>query len=162
MKEISNNTDVQSLQDDLDAVYQWTSSNNMQLNGLKFEHLKYGKNEELKEHSNYLSDTGSPIETKMDVKDLGVTLDVNMTYSKHIINQIEKVKSIIAWIHRTFKTRDCQVMLTLWKSLVLPHIDYCSQLWSPSKRYLIQQLESLQKSYLNRILHFNISIIGRN
>ena len=87
----------------------------------------------------------------MDVKDLGVTLDVNMTYSKHITNQIEKVKSIIAWIHRTFKTRDCQVMLTLRKSLVLPHIDYCSQLWSPSKRYLIQQLESLQKSYLNRI-----------
>ena len=84
MKEISNNTDVQSLQDDLNAVYQWTSSNNMQLNGLKFELLKYGKNEELKEHSNYLSDTGSPIETKMDVKDLGVTLDVNMTYSKHI------------------------------------------------------------------------------
>ena len=151
MKEISKNTDVQSLQDDLDVVYQWTSSNNMQLNGLKFEHLKYGKNEELKEHSNYFSDTGSQIETKMDVKDLGVTLDVNMTYSKHITNQIEKVKSIIAWIHRTFKTRDCQVMLTLWKSLVLPHIDYCSQLWSPSKRYLIQQLESLQKSYLNRI-----------
>jgi len=88
----------------------------MQLNGLKFEHLKYGKNEELKEHSSYLSDTGSPIETKMDAKDLGVTLDVNMTYSKHITNQIEEVKSIIAWIHRTFKTRDCQVMLTLWKS----------------------------------------------
>ena len=66
MKEISNNNDVQSLQDDHDAVYQWTSSNNMQLNGLKFEHLKYGKNEELKEHSNYFSDNGSPIETKMD------------------------------------------------------------------------------------------------
>ena len=79
MKGISKNTDVQSLQDDLDVVYQWTSSNNMQLNGLKFEHLKYGKNEELKEHSNYLSETGSPIEIKMDVKDLGVTLDVNMT-----------------------------------------------------------------------------------
>lgn len=69
MKEISNNTDVKFLQNDLDVVYQWTSLNNIQLNGLKFEHLKYGKNEELKEHSSYLSDTGSPIETKMDVKE---------------------------------------------------------------------------------------------
>ena len=42
-------------------------------------------------------------------------------------------------------------MLTLWKSLVPPHIDYCSKLWSSSKRYLIQELESLQKSYLNEI-----------
>ena len=72
-----------------------------------------------------------------------------MTYDQHIQNQIEKVKNINAWIYRTFKTRDRCVMLTLWKSLVIPHLDYCSQLWSPSKRYLIQQLESLQKSFLN-------------
>ena len=151
MKEISNNMDVQYLQDDLDAVYQWTISNNMQLNGLKFEHLKYGKNEELKEQSKYCSDTGFPIETKSMVKDLGITLDVNTTYDKHIENQIDKV-SISSLIYRTFQTRDASVMLTLWKTLAVPHIDYCSQLWSPSKRYLIQQLETLQKSFLNGML----------
>ena len=115
------------------------------------EHLKYGKNEELKEQSNYCSDTGSPIETKSMVKDLGITLDVNTTYDKHIENQIDKVRSISSWIYRTFQTRDASVMLTLWKTLAVPHIDYCSQLWSPSKRYLIQQLETLQKSFLNGI-----------
>ena len=30
-------------------------------------------------------------------------------------------------------------MLTLWKSLVMPILDYCSQLWSPSKVGEIQQ-----------------------
>ena len=38
-------------------------------------------------------------------------------------------------------------MLTLWKSLVIPIVDYCSQLWSPSKVGEIQQLEEIQKAF---------------
>ena len=63
----------------------------------------------------------------------------------------DRVKGINAWIYRTFKSRDRTVMLTLWKSLVLPHLDYCSQLWSPSKRALMQDLEYLQKAFLKGI-----------
>jgi len=43
-------------------------------------------------------------------------------------------------------------MLTLWKSLVIPHLDYCLQLWSPSKRFLMQDLEGLQKSFLKGVV----------
>ena len=155
MKELSSQDDVQLLQNDLNSVYKWSEINNMPLNGLKFEHMLYGKNEELKPYSVYYSDTQDQIETKSQVKDLGVTLDVDMSYNQHIQNQINKVKSISSWIFRTFKTRDTDVMLTLWKSLAIPHLDYCSQLWSPSKRCLIQQLEQLQKSFLNGIPSLN-------
>ena len=146
MKEISSTSDVQFLQNDLNAVYKWTDSNNMQLNGLKFEHISYGKLENLKDHSIYLSDNYHTIETKNQVKDLGVILDANMTYDQHIQTQIDKVKNISAWIYRTFITRD--TMLTLWNSLAIPPLDDCLQLWSPSKRSLIQNLEKLQKAFL--------------
>ncbi|XP_066932054.1 uncharacterized protein [Clytia hemisphaerica] len=149
MKALASQNDVQLLQNDLNSVYKWSEINNMQLNGLKFEHN--GKNEELKPYSVYYSDTRDQIETKSQVKDFGVTLDVDMSFNQHIKNQINKVKSISSWIFRTFKTRDKDVMLTLWKSLAIPHLDYCSQLWSPSKRCLIQELELLQKSFLNGI-----------
>ena len=42
-------------------------------------------------------------------------------------------------------------MLTLWKTQILHHLDYCSQLWSPSKTGDIQSLELLQKYFLTRI-----------
>ena len=42
-------------------------------------------------------------------------------------------------------------MLTLWKSLVVPILDYCSQLWSPSKVGEIQQLEDIQKAFTRKI-----------
>ena len=42
-------------------------------------------------------------------------------------------------------------MLTLWKTLVIPIFDYCSQLWSPSKVGEIQQIEEIQKSFTRKI-----------
>ena len=42
-------------------------------------------------------------------------------------------------------------MLTLWKTQVLCHLDYCSQLWSPHRTGLIQMLEALQKTFYNKI-----------
>jgi len=80
MKVISCAADVSLLQDDLDAVYDWTSINNMELNGKKFEHIAYGKNEELTVHSVYKSDVQQPIEIKSAVKDLGILLSNNLSY----------------------------------------------------------------------------------
>jgi hypothetical protein len=39
----------------------------------------------------------------------------------------------------------------LMKSLVQPHLDYCSQLWCPSSQHLINQLEGVQKSLITKI-----------
>ena len=41
-------------------------------------------------------------------------------------------------------------MKLLWKQLVQPHIDYCSQLFPLSKNNLLQ-LENLQRNYLRKI-----------
>ena len=42
-------------------------------------------------------------------------------------------------------------MLTLWKALVLPHFDYCSQLWSPVTKGHIQDIEMVQRNYVRKI-----------
>ena len=56
-----------------------------------------------------------------------------------------------AWILRTFKSRSPDLMLTTWKSLVLPILDYCSQLWCPQRKGDIQQIEEIQKSFIRKI-----------
>ena len=52
---------------------------------------------------------------------------------------------------RTFYSRRPDLMKTLYKSLIVPHVDYCSQLWMPTKSTEIQTIEKLQKDFLNRI-----------
>ena len=94
---------------------------------------------------------GKIIRSKPKLKDLGVTLSDDATFKQHIINIVEKGKIMVGWIMRTFNSREKDVMLTLWKSLVIPHLDYCSQLWSPNEAKLIQQIEEVQKSFTRRI-----------
>ena len=42
-------------------------------------------------------------------------------------------------------------MLTLWKTLVLPIVEYCSILWSPTRICDIQALEQLQWPFIRKI-----------
>ena len=42
-------------------------------------------------------------------------------------------------------------MKTLWKSLVQPKIDYCSQLWSPSDQEAINKIESVQRHFTSKV-----------
>ena len=42
-------------------------------------------------------------------------------------------------------------MITLWKSLVVPIHDYCSQLWSPLKTGDIQKLDLLQWYFIKKV-----------
>ena len=42
-------------------------------------------------------------------------------------------------------------MLTTWKTLVIPILDYCSQLWSPHKQGDIQLIEDVQRCFTRKI-----------
>ena len=55
------------------------------------------------------------------------------------------------WILRTFKCRKTFFLKLLFKTLLQPHIDYCSQLYFPSKQTDMEKIENLQKNYFNRI-----------
>ena len=143
------------MQHDLNKIFNWTIKNNMTLNNCKFEHLKYGKDNGTKIFSKYITINGTIINNKKTVKDLGVLMSDDCSFTEHINKVSAKTKDMSSWILRTFTTRDRYVMLTLWKSLVLPHFDYCSQLWSPSSINLIQSLESIQRSFLKKIEGLN-------
>ena len=64
--------DVEELQNDLDLIYNWQKENNMRFNSNKFEMLRYGRQEDLKESTNYLTpDFEDLIEVKESLRDLG-------------------------------------------------------------------------------------------
>ena len=150
-KGISHENDAVDLQEDLFHVYQWSTTNNMEFNDLKFELLRYGINPELKLSTSYVSPSFNLIEEKETVKDLGVTLSSNATFKTHINQIIESAKNMASWILRTFKTREKIAMLTLYKSLVRPILEYASALWSPISKGEIQRLEQIQQSFLRKI-----------
>ncbi|KAG0719064.1 hypothetical protein GWK47_051268 [Chionoecetes opilio] len=78
-------------------------------------------------------------------------LMVPSKFQHQIEETIKKARRIAGWILRTFYSREEECMMTLWRALVRPILDYCSQLWSPHKAMDIQALESVQRSFTRQI-----------
>ena len=56
-----------------------------------------------------------------------------------------------AWVFSVFHTRSTDVMITLYKSMVRSHLEYCSPLWNPASISDIQELESVQRTFTSKI-----------
>ena len=104
--------DMADTQTDLDTIYKWTELNNMVLNDKKFQLLRYGLDETIKDCTYYYSATGTIIKSEDRVLDLGVIMDSTGSFDMQIENIIEKGKRLSSWILRTFTTRTATTMLT--------------------------------------------------
>ena len=83
-----------------------------------------------------------------NVLDLGVSMSTDCTLDFHISNLYKLCSNLAGWILRTFTMRHHQVMLTLYKSLVMSRLEYASQLWSP----YLKCPESFHQTYLMNVL----------
>ncbi|XP_076043755.1 uncharacterized protein LOC143026859 [Oratosquilla oratoria] len=137
-KTISSKKDSSQLQKDLNKIYKWAKMNNMKFNEDKFEFIKFGKK-------------GNHITQQTSVRDLGLILSDDATFDQHIEKTVSKCRQRMGYILRTFHTREPETLLTLWKALVIPIIDHCSQLWAPYKQGHIMQLEALQRTLTSTI-----------
>ena len=99
----------------------------------------------------YLSPDGTPIENKQHLRDLGVQLSSDCTFSIHIDNVVTSVSKMLGWVLRTFRSRSKVVMMTCWSSLLQSRLDYCCQLWSPCDQASITKLEGLAKKFSSHI-----------
>jgi len=163
-KHIASMSDVGQLQDDLDNVVRWSKENNMQLHEDKFELTshKATPNPSLfqlpfvaYEAVSYSVSSGEKLVPVQTVRDLGVTITDDLSWSLHVSNSVKKARNTSAWVFSVFKTREPVPMLTLYKSLVRSIMEYCCPLWSPSKVGDIQALESIQRTFTSKIMGLN-------
>ena len=142
--------DALNLQIDVNRLYEWTEINLMEFNCAKFEVLKIGDNVDLKNHK-YKTPDGEDIPDTVLAKDLGVYFNNKGDFYDNSKIKKSKGKQISGYILRTFLTRSPEPMMLLFKSLVMPIIDYCSIVWSPHKFKEISMLESVQRFFTSKL-----------
>ena len=149
---VKNEKDVEFVQDELKKLHQWGQKNNMEFNGNKFQVVRYGQDVKLKEDTIYLSgDYEEVIDQFSSLRDLGVQLTDDATFSEHIENICKKVRQKCGWLHRSFYTRNPNFMKHMFNSLIQPHIDYCSQLWMPQEGQNLDKLEKLLRDFTRKM-----------
>ena len=150
--EVKTEENIEELQNDLEKLYEWQTENKMKFNGTKFQALRYGPNEEIKNNTLYFTQNMEEIIPRMSsVRDLGVIMSDTGTFEEHIQKVSKVVRQKIGWILRTFYCRRTEFLKHLWKTLVQVHIDYCSQLYMPSQGHDMMSIEKLCYDFTTKI-----------
>ena len=69
-----NSVDMETLQLDLQSMYEWAEENNVEFNFPKFEILRYGNNGNIKESTFYKTKCNEKLEIVEHAKDRGITM----------------------------------------------------------------------------------------
>ena len=88
---------------------------------------------------------GTNLTVTTEEKDLGVLVDDELEFDKHIRAIVNKVTRMLGIIRRGFTCLDKEIFLNLYPVLVRPLLEYCVQVWSPYKQMHIDLIEGVQK-----------------
>ena len=149
---IQSEADCSVLQSDLGIIYSWAQKVNMHFNSDKFECIRFWPNQTDIPQFNYLGPDDEPIEVKQNLKDLGVQISADLSFNLQVEKTVSAASKMAGWGLRSFRRSSLLTMKTIWKTLVQPKLDYCSQYWSPGDQDSINKIESVQRHFLSKVV----------
>ena len=173
---IRKEEDRNQLQLDLDYLSStWSAEWMMEYNATKCKRMHIGYGNPKCEYEMKVKDTGGFTSVKLkeesEEKDLGILVDNELKFSRHIQSIIAETNKILGLIKRSFEELDKEMFLLLYKGLVRSKLEYCVQAWSPYLKKDIISLEGVQrratkmipgfenKSYEERLKELNLTTL---
>ena len=92
-----------------------------------------------------------PIANSNLVEDLGVFINSELNFSYHIHDFVTRAKQRSSLIFPSFMSHNATNLKRAFITYVRPLLEYTSPVWSPSHIYLINEIESVQRSFTKRL-----------
>ena len=144
-------TDSSILQRDLDRVLLWCVSNGMKLNVNKTKVMRISCSRKNIVEPVYLLN-GAHIESVLQTKYLGVIINTKLSWDDHVEYITRRANRLLGLITSMPSGLATSALLALYKSLVLPILEYGLPAWNPTNRNLCDRLESIQRRATRIIL----------
>ena len=125
----TSESDRLDLYQDFDAIMEWISTNQMQLNISKYQFLALLSSR----HEPIALDTITVTPSRL-VNDVGLKIESNFNWATHIKHSIKKANRAYQLIRRNFSPSLApRSKLNVFQTSILPIICYANQCWCPSK-----------------------------
>jgi len=86
--------------------------------------------------------------------DLGVTIRNDLKVSNQCAKAYASASRALGLIGRNIRYKQTDMMLKLFKSLVRPHVEYCTVAWSPHYKKDKQLIEKVQRRFIKMLPEF--------
>lgn len=140
-RSIKDVDECRKLQDDIVDLKEWSNKWLLKFHPDKCKAMRIGKSEI--PHGDYVMEQSLTLTN--EEKDLGVIVDKDLNFEKHISGKINSANRIVGLIRRTISCLDEEVFRSLFVALVRPILEYASPVWSPYKVKDITALENVQR-----------------
>jgi len=135
----------QAIQCDSTLLVQWFTANKLSLNPTKCKAMLVGTQRSKAAYSNlHLTLAGSNLDQVHTFKYLGVVLDSALQWNDHISHVTKKLSQVIGIMKCLKPFINKQALLTIYSSLFLPHLQYCSTVWDQGSKVYMDKLQKLQ------------------
>lgn len=143
---IESDSDVLTLQSDINSLLLWCSQNGFSLNSSKCSVISFYRCKKPR-FASYSLNT-HPLLRVDQVKDLGILIDTKISFIPHIDFMCAKACRMLGFLKRNTKEfKDFLTLKTLFCSLVRSILEYGSIIWNPSYQVHCERLERVQKSF---------------
>ena len=129
---INSLDDFAALQEDVDKVASWSCTNFLALNRDKCKYMVVSCRRTASIPSQPLLLDNHPLDQVKMFKYLGVLLSHDLSWGDHVQSVCSRARKILGLLYRQFyNNAPSHSLLQLYLSLVRPHLDYASAIWSP-------------------------------
>ena len=108
----------------------------------KVMHVTRSKNPILRQYTLH----STVLETVESSKYLGVTLNQDLSFNKHMDFSIKKASDRLRFVHRNLYSASKETKSVAYFTLVHPIVEYASIVWDPHYKTYIQNVEMVQRS----------------
>ena len=149
---INFTNDFLTVQEDTSKVTEWSKLNHLTLNSAKCKFMIISRKKDPPRPLVPLHLEGESLELVTSFKYLGIHISHDLSWSDHVQHVSTKARKIIGLLYRKYYNfTSPATLLQLYKSLVRPHLEYASAIWSPYLQKDKILLESVQKFALRMV-----------
>ena len=139
---------------ELSKVASWLKANKLTLHPDKTKYILFHpKKKSVHTDNMNLKIDGYNIERVHQTKFLGIIIHQHLSWTPHIKSITSKISKTIGVISKSRKFLNKSTLLTLYNSLILPYLQYCTLIWGSTYKTHLHSLLLCQKKVARIITH---------
>ena len=140
---VGKQNNPQQLQDDLDQLQRWEKLWDMEFNPSEcvVMHITRARHPIKSQYTMH----NQTLDTDDTTRYLGVDISGNFNFNQYINRITSSANKTLGFLKRNIRTKNAGVREAAYKSLLRPHVEYASSVWSPYTKQGMNKVEMVQR-----------------
>ena len=135
----------------LNRLHRWCVDNSMTVNARKSKVMHITRSRHISPPDYHLGQI--PLETTNTFQYLGLIIDAKLTWTTHVDSVVARANRLLGFIRTVARGSSPNAIFSLYKSLVLPILEYGLPAWHPHTSAQKNKLERVQRTATRLALH---------